>query len=269
MARARCLTIASDETALLDAWIRYHAYQFGFECLTIHDDAVASAGTVALLRRAERAGAEIRRGAMPTSDVDRLAEVWDGGVSHEFVLPLACDEFLAVQTNQGVSCRRDRIHAALDECGHERRALSYAPGLVRDAPTDGFAIAPIRRAFLPAGVPPQASAPSRGTALTLIDLGIMEGDQPAREDHGVRVVFQGLGNLLDALGIRDPRFGAPVATPRAGPDDTVWIRTTPAARPVRFKADAYRRAHQDVAASNWPPFVHYSSFGAREGRSPG
>ena len=257
MARVRCLTIARDG-AMLDAWIRYHAYQFGFSSLTIFTGASSTAGPV--LERATSAGAEVR--SVAEVAVEELHSLVEGeATTHDFVAPLACDEFLAVQTNDGVSCRRDRIHAAFAPLLGEWRALSYAPGLVSvSGQQNEFAVVPIERSVLPAGA---AAAGRRGTALTCLSFANLPNPS------GVRVIFQGLANLLDALGVNDDRLGVPAVTPRAGPDATIWVRSDAAGRAVRFKASAYWRAHEDVAKTGWPPFMHYVSFGLRERRQLG
>ncbi len=259
------MTVQCDETVLLDAWLRHHAHLFGFENLAVHDEGSTEPATLALLTRAERAGVEVHR--QPGAAVDLAPSGCD------FMLPLACDEFLAVFTDDGVSCRRDPIHAELDAFRGKREALAYGPGLL-DVAGDGceFAIGSVQTCIVPAAalgsmevsraMRAKPAERSRGTALTCLRFG---GE--TRESDVPRIIFQGFGALLEAFGVHSARLGSPVATPRGAVDDAVWVKPAPTARAVRFKADAYRRAHADVAATDWKPFLHYVAMGLREGRS--
>ena len=267
-----------NETILLDAWLRYHGHLFGFENLTVCDDGSDDPSTAILLDRAERAGADIHRAVRTPSSPDRpwrtlLRTLQASGHRYDMALPLTCGEFLVAYTDDGLSCRRGRIEHELGGMRGSGMMLRLAPGLSGTGPGE-FSVMPVTFGIVPSAVaasigpsadmalPPSEDWRQTTLACLRFDAGDVLGDGP-------RVIFQGLGKVLEALGVHDTRLGSPVATPRGGADDAVWIRTATGARPVRFKASAYRRAHPDVAASDWKPFHHFLAKGISEGRAAG
>ena len=132
MARVKCITMQRDETALLPAWLRYHGTLFGFDNLVVFDHGSTERSVVDTLRDAERAGVDVRWSHRDRRDweergahVRNLMRGWaEAGVDYDFVLPLDCDEFLAIWTRTGLDCRRATIEAALDDLRGEARPIA-------------------------------------------------------------------------------------------------------------------------------------------------
>lgn len=132
MARVRCIMMQRDERLLLDAWFRYYGHLFGFENLTVFDNGSVDPQVIATLRTYERAGADIRWGHDRHADflakhhhVRNVVKYWDAHIDYDFALPLDCDEFLALYTENGITCSRDALHAAFDELIGEQRAIGF------------------------------------------------------------------------------------------------------------------------------------------------
>ena len=250
MARAKCLTKQRDQTVMLDAWLRFHAHLFGFPNLVVHDEGSTDPDTIALLHRAERAGADIcRHEATVSLEAQATSLAASAGDGIEFIVPLALDEFLAVYTEDGVSCRRDHVHAALDALEGERRAIATAPGLDSVAGRAGeFVLGLPPRWILPAG------ALEKGACTALLTCVRCAG---VAADPRPRILFQGLGKLIDALGIGHEMFGSPVPSPRSTRADAVWVKRAP-------DRDAFRFGGSDLPAGDWPPLLRYVLDGYRE-----
>ena len=263
MTRVRCLTVQRDQPLLLDAWLRFHAYLVGFRNLVVHDEGSTDPDVAALLRRAELAGAEIRRHGVGTTLQTRARSA--AGASPDgatIVMPLAVDEFLAVYTQDGVSCRREHVHGAFEAVGGERRSLTMAAALAAIVGRAcEFSLAASSGPALPSGTREEGECATPLTCLRFTDHPVCLSEP--------RIVFQGLGHLMEALGVRYDRFGAPVPDSRAAASDAVWVRTGPDENAVRFVGRTYLQAHDDLAASGWPPLLHYALAGVAERRSPG
>ena len=113
-------TMQRDETLLLEPWLRYHGYLFGFENLYVHDNGSEDPAVLATLGRYERLGVTVAYGPRDGRDFDDkgtlLAEVirrWDSGARYDFAFPIDCDEFIALRERGAVSCRRNAIHEYL------------------------------------------------------------------------------------------------------------------------------------------------------------
>ncbi len=130
VARVRCIMMQKDEGLLLDAWLRYYGYLFGFENLEVLDNGSHDRLTRTILERFEAAGVTVHRqytliehfeakGAI----VAGIIEGWDRTLEYDFVMPSDVDEFLAPFTVDGLSCRRDQIASCLDDLLDCRQAL--------------------------------------------------------------------------------------------------------------------------------------------------
>ena len=158
MAVVKCVTMQRDETLLLEAWFRYYGYLFGFENLAVIDNGSTDPGVLATLARYERAGSQILRGLDTELDFyakgdhfRNLLTHWDGLSDYDFALPVDADEFLALFTPDGLTCRREAIHAALDGLIGTRQALSFELSLFNAPGKPGcFAVQDYRKTFLPA-----------------------------------------------------------------------------------------------------------------------
>ena len=121
MARVRCITMQKDEGLLLDAWLRYYGYLFGFENVEILDNGSSDPLTLAILEQFEAVGVLVHRqydqvehfetkGAI----VGGIIDGWDRTYAYDFAMPCDVDEFLALFTAGGLCCRRGPMMAALD-----------------------------------------------------------------------------------------------------------------------------------------------------------
>ncbi len=158
MAVVKCVTMQRDETLLLEAWFRYYGYLFGFENLAVIDNGSSDPAVLATLARYERAGSQILRGLDTELDFyakgdhfRNLLTHWDGLSDYDFALPVDADEFLALFTPDGLTCRRDAIHAYLDGLRGTQQALSFELSLFNSPGKPGcFAVQDYRKTFLPA-----------------------------------------------------------------------------------------------------------------------
>ena len=121
MARVKCVMMQKDEDDLLEPWVRYYGYLFGLENLTIFDNGTTSKKLIEDQRRFERGGVRIIRKYdqnehwLAKGDLfSMIIKAWDQGPEYDFAVPLDCDEFLAIYTDQGISCHREKIHRYLD-----------------------------------------------------------------------------------------------------------------------------------------------------------
>ena len=122
-------TMQRDETLLLEPWLRYHGYLFGFENLHVHDNGSENPAVLATLARYERLGVAVVYGPRDSRDFDakgtlmaELIRQWDAGPRYDFAFPVDCDEFIALRERGTVTCRRNAIHEYL--------------GIIRDQPVN-------------------------------------------------------------------------------------------------------------------------------------
>ncbi|NHN87305.1 hypothetical protein GOB81_01455 [Acetobacter sp. LMG 1627] len=151
MARVKCVMMQRDETLLLEPWLRHYGYLFGFENLVVLDNGSIEPSVLATLEQYEQAGVRIFRGLGRPTDLEQrrasdfeakgeyarqIITFWDATSDYDFAIPVDCDEFLAVYTDNGFSCSRADIHAALNELRDEQRPmqLRFNPGNVPGVP---------------------------------------------------------------------------------------------------------------------------------------
>ncbi len=132
MAVVKCVTMQRDETLLLDAWFQYYGHLFGYENLAVIDNGSTEPSVIATLARFERAGCWILRGLDSVLDfhakgahMRNVITHWDGLSAYDFALPVDVDEFLTLFTPDGLTCRRDAIHAHLDSLIGTEQALGF------------------------------------------------------------------------------------------------------------------------------------------------
>lgn len=121
MARVRCIMMQKDESLLLEPWLLYNGYLFGFENLTVYHNGSTFPEVIATLARFAAAGVTVvSKHDQPNDWVikgDHFTSViqsWDRNNDYDFAIPLDCDEFLALFNEDGITCRRSDIHAYLD-----------------------------------------------------------------------------------------------------------------------------------------------------------
>lgn len=111
-----------NEDLVLGPWITFYGYQFGIENLTVFDNGSTSPEVIETLRRLEHAGGRVIWHHDTVGDwlnkgklVEYVVRSWDKkAAEYDFVLPLDCDEFLALFRHDGLTCRRKDIHHYFD-----------------------------------------------------------------------------------------------------------------------------------------------------------
>ena len=133
MARVKCIMMQRDEDLLLEGWLRYHGYLFGFENLEVFDNGSTNPKVIETLRTYEAAGCRVHWQYNQVIDFHgkgfhfkNVITNWDAALDYDFAFPLDCDEFMTVLTPNGISCSRSEIHDHLDTLRGERRALRVA-----------------------------------------------------------------------------------------------------------------------------------------------
>jgi hypothetical protein len=152
-----CLMMQKNEDLLLEPWIRYHMNLFGIESLFVFDNGSTSSATIALLERFEKLGLHVNRSFGTPGDFDRKGEIVGNAISafaqehsYDAVFPLDCDEFVAVDTDLGISCRRDDILSYLDFLSGST-VVSEIPYCLDNRPgfADLFRLVPFQKALVP------------------------------------------------------------------------------------------------------------------------
>ncbi|MFT8806727.1 MAG: glycosyltransferase family 2 protein [Acetobacter aceti] len=329
MARVRCLMMQRDETLLLEAWFRYYGYLFGFENLCVFDNNSTDPSVIETLKTYERAGVDIHWGHNRPEDFlgrnehfKNIIRHWDSGGHYDFALPVDCDEFLAVFTENGLSCSRKSIHAQFDALLADKQAFEIQSMLLNVPSRPGyFRPEPHIRTFLAADTldnmdfgfqacSSRISHGRRGTDFTLVHmhnkpfshllqhthhklekavpldnpkilagyhgpetrliryLDMTEEDYLGQFDKGVFLRFEGLSDLMPALGIRAPLLVAETSDATGTVADVNFINVSKGRiiQTTSFSPSTYLRLNPDVGAANIPPLRHYIMHGRDEGR---
>jgi hypothetical protein len=130
MAVVKCLMMQRDEDLLLEPWLRYNGYLFGFENLYVFDNGSTKPGVIKTLDRYEQTGVRVLRHlSTPQHYLTRghhfaaFIQHLDETETHDLVMLLDCDEFLALFTESGLTCERTAIHRYLDRLVGSRDVL--------------------------------------------------------------------------------------------------------------------------------------------------
>ncbi len=130
MARVACVMMQKDESHVLEPWLAYHGYLFGFENLYVLDNGSSRPDVLLTLARYAGKGVHVdfspsrrdhylHKGAVVGAAIHRL-EVTS---PYDFYFPTDCDEFILKRTEWGFTCDRAAIHAHLDTLKGEQRTL--------------------------------------------------------------------------------------------------------------------------------------------------
>jgi hypothetical protein len=121
MAVVKCLMMQKDEELVLEPWIRYTGYLFGFENLYVFDNGSTKETVLATLNFYKGNGIKVYTHLSTTEDWlakgDHFAafiRYLDATEDYDIVLLLDCDEFVGLYTESGVTCDRGAIHCYLD-----------------------------------------------------------------------------------------------------------------------------------------------------------
>ena len=148
-----------DEEHLLEAWLKYYGYLFGYECLEIFDNGSTLPSVIETLKRYELVGVTIHRGLNSREDfeqkgehIQRLIKHWDRIYDYDFALPTDCDEFIALLGTNKLSLNRSSIHRHLDALVNAEHPVTIDFSLFNDPANAGwFYPEPFKKAFLPSG----------------------------------------------------------------------------------------------------------------------
>ena len=121
MAKVRCITMQKNETKLLEPWIKYYGYFFGFENLYILDNGSNETVIFDILEKYKKAGINVYYDYNKKEDFDKKGEIisniikdWDSkDESYDYVIPIDCDEFVILCAER-IEISRDKIHSYLD-----------------------------------------------------------------------------------------------------------------------------------------------------------
>lgn len=119
--RVACMMMQKDEEFLLDPWLRYHAYLFGAENLFVLDNGSTQPDVLRRLERAETDGVTVIREFREKAHFEDKGRVFHWLVRRlervlalDFLMPLDCDEFVAVMDPDGrVRCEPDTVKGYL------------------------------------------------------------------------------------------------------------------------------------------------------------
>ncbi len=114
--RVGCVLMQKDEVNALEPWLLYHAHLFGMENLCVIDHGSTHPRVINTLNWYEAEGLNVvrlpaeadyrRKGEFVTAQLKAL----DGRGLYDFLLPVDCDEFLALRRENGeFTCHRGEI----------------------------------------------------------------------------------------------------------------------------------------------------------------
>ncbi len=128
MPRVACLMMQKDEDDLLWPWVKYHSHLFGIESLFIYDNGSVSSRVRQDLEKACRIGVKVDWSHDKSSDFHLKGDIFSKRIEEldtvspfDFYLPLDCDEFLALSTDDGAfTCNRNEILQAFSVLADDR-----------------------------------------------------------------------------------------------------------------------------------------------------
>lgn len=121
MAKVRCITMQKNETKLLEPWIKYYGYFFGFENLYILDNGSNENVVFEVLEKYKKAGVNVYYEYNKKEDFDKKGDIisdiihgWDSNnESYDYVIPIDCDEFV-VLCEEKIEVSREKLNSYLD-----------------------------------------------------------------------------------------------------------------------------------------------------------
>ncbi len=148
-----------DETILLEPWLRYHGYLFGFENLFVFDNGSTDAATIGLLEEFAGFGVNVRYDHATGGDFDCKGEIageliraFQQDRRYDVALPLDCDEFVLVLGATGISIARDEILEQLANLAKPGQMVKIGDNLVnRPGLLDLFELKLFDKSVVPIG----------------------------------------------------------------------------------------------------------------------
>lgn len=110
------LLMQKNERSLLKPWIEYHANLFGIDNIYLYDNGSTDFEVVQMLDEYERKGLCVYREYSSKDDFERKGRIFSDKIKeldsvspYDFYFPLDCDEFIACETNLGLSIKKSDI----------------------------------------------------------------------------------------------------------------------------------------------------------------
>ncbi len=130
MAKVACMVMLKNERTLTSLFIGYHADLFRPENMFVFDNGSTDPAVLAALDRLEEQGGHVDRRYFSPEDfrlkgtvLGDLIKRLDRDSDYDFYIPLDCDEFVVMRTDDGFTAEPDRIHAYLDSLRDRRDIL--------------------------------------------------------------------------------------------------------------------------------------------------
>jgi hypothetical protein len=159
MAIVKVIMMQRDEGDALARWITHYSGLVGYDNLHIMDNGSKDELTLAILREAEFRGSHLHRGLDRVEDfhdknvhIGNIIRHLDQTQQYDFVLPVDCDEILAVFTDKGLTADHSAIHAEFDRLKATTSAIRIDMSLFNVPGRSGW-FAPVKhfhKGFLPA-----------------------------------------------------------------------------------------------------------------------
>lgn len=146
MAVVRCVTMQKNESRLLEAWIKYYGYMFGFENLYILDNGSEHTDVRDCLNKYQKSGVNVIFDYDKKDDFENKGEIikniateWDlNGEQYDFLLPIDCDEFVFFCDGEYFSVVRNKIHNYLDSLKGSKDAFLIQHDFINDPKCPGL-----------------------------------------------------------------------------------------------------------------------------------
>jgi hypothetical protein len=157
--RVGCVLMQKDEVNALEPWLLYHAHLFGMENLCVIDHGSTHPRVVSTLSWYEEEGLKVVRlpteanfalqGEFMTNEMQEM----DAAKGYDFLLPIDCDEFLALRREDGgFTCEREEILACLAAYAGQPETLEIKQNLLNILGHPGlFWALPYQKVFFSGG----------------------------------------------------------------------------------------------------------------------
>jgi predicted SAM-dependent methyltransferase len=130
--RIACVMMQKDERFLLKPWLAYYGHLFGFENIFVFDNGSELPDVRNVLAEFERKGVTVYRNRASREDYRAKAAIIGDQIklldlrgNYDFLIPLDCDEFIALKNDSGYTVSRDDILAYFASLIGETRLLRF------------------------------------------------------------------------------------------------------------------------------------------------
>jgi len=152
-----CVMMQRNEDVCLEPWLRYHGHLFGDDNLFVVDHNSDDPAVLAILREFAAGGGHVMR-LPPGADYRQKGDfvsyaMRQAETGHDFVLPLDCDEFVAMRLADGTAtCAREHLAAYFSSLPADSTAFEVGENFLNmlGHPTLFFAL-PYKKVFFRGG----------------------------------------------------------------------------------------------------------------------